>query len=107
MIDGTPERANQCQNNTLLNKNKSLLQSTIFPHLFCAEVGVAAGTIPVPWDRFGVKGGHHSKVLTDSVKNEASHPQVITHVDTFTRSNLELPLEVKTDRIYVDKEQFL
>lgn len=30
-------------------------QSALFPHLLGAEVCMAAGTVPVPWDWFGVK----------------------------------------------------
>lgn len=75
------------------NQNAGLLQSVILSHLLCAEVGVAAGTVPVPWDGFGVKGRDHTEILTNSVKDEASDPQMVAHVDPFTRSHLELPLE--------------
>lgn len=72
-----------------------LLQSTILSHLVCAEVGVAACAVPVPWDRFGVKGRDHAEILTDSVEDEASDPQMVPHGYAFTRPNLELPLKWK------------
>lgn len=72
--------------------NSSLLKPVILSHLLCAEVGMAASSIPVPWDRLGVKGHHNTEIFTDSVKDEASNPQVVPHVDTFARPNLELPL---------------
>lgn len=71
------------------------LQSTIFPHLFCAEVCVAASTVPVPRDGLRVEGGHDAKVFTYTVQDKAGCPQMVAHVDAFTGTNLELPLETR------------
>lgn len=69
------------------------LQSTVFSHLFRAEVCVAAGPVPVSGDWLGVEWGNNAKIFTDPVQQEARHPQVITHVNPFARPDLELPLE--------------
>lgn len=90
--------------------NSSLLKPAILSHLLCAEVGMAASSIPVPWDRLGVKGHHNTKIFTDSVKDEASNPQVVSHVDTFARPNLELPLKHNKEGIvnsYTNNYRFL
>lgn len=87
-------------NTMKLSTMKSILQSAVFSHVLCAKVGVAAGTVPVPWDRFGVKRHHHTEIFTDSVEDEASNPQMVPHVDTFTWPDLELPLKHKTQHSY-------
>lgn len=68
-------------------------QAAFFPHLLGAEVCVAASTVPVPGDGFGVKRGDDAKVFTHAVQEEARHPQVVAHADPLTRANLELPLQ--------------
>ncbi len=40
----------------------------------------------------GVHGHDDAEVLGDSVEEEAAHPQVVAHLNTFARSDLELPL---------------
>lgn len=78
-------------------RNAFLLQSAVVSHLLCAEVGVAAGAVPVPWDWFGVEGRDHAEVFTHSVKDEASDPQMVSHVDAFAGPDLELPLKPNRD----------
>lgn len=56
---------------------------------------MAASTVPVTRDWLGVKWGNHTKIFTNTVQEEACHPEMITHVDPFTRSNLEFPLKHK------------
>lgn len=68
-------------------------QAAVFPHLLGAEVCMAASTVPVPGDRFGVKRGHDAEVFTHAVQEEARHPQMVAHADPLTRANLELPLQ--------------
>lgn len=73
-----------------------LLQSAILSHLLGAEVCVAPGAVPVPGNRFGVKGRNQTEILTHAVQNEPGHPQVIPHVDAFAGPHLELPLGPST-----------
>ena len=63
---------------------------------------MAASTVPVSRDWLGVKRGDDAKIFTDAVQEEACHPEMITHVDAFTRPDLELPLdrEVRDDKLH-------
>lgn len=74
------------------------LQSSVLPHLLGADVGVAAGAVPVALHGFGIQGGHHPKVLTHAVQQEAGHPQVVAHLDAFAGADLELPLKKQQQR---------
>lgn len=74
---------------------KDSLEASLLPHLLGAVVGVAAGPVPVAGHRFGVQSGHNPKVLADTVEDEASHPEVVTHLDALARAYLEFPLEGK------------
>lgn len=76
-----------------------LLHSAILSHLFGAKVCVAPGAVPVPGNRFGVKGRNQTEILTHAVQNEPGHPQVIPHVDAFAGPHLELPLGPSTGGI--------
>ena len=40
----------------------------------------------------GVHGDHDTEVLSNTVEEEAAHPEVISHLDALAGSNLELPL---------------
>lgn len=51
-----------------------LLQTPFLTHLLRAEVGVAASSIPVPWNGLGVERGHNAKVLTNPMQEEAGDP---------------------------------
>lgn len=73
-----------------------LLQPTIFPHFLSAKVSVATSAIPVAWDRLRIKWSYHTKVFTNSVQDETSDPQMISHIDAFTGANLEFPLQNKS-----------
>ena len=63
-----------------------------FPHSLGGEVGVHTGTVPVSGDRLGVQRDHYVKIFGDSVQEIPGHPEIISHVDSFARSYLELPL---------------
>lgn len=54
---------------------------------------MAASTVPVPRDGFGVEGGDDAEIFTDAVQEEPRHPQMVAHADPLTRTNLELPLK--------------
>ena len=77
---------------TTTNNVGSLRQTALAPHLVGAEVGVAAGAVPVASDGLGVEGHDDAKVLADAVQDEARHPQVVAHVDALCGTHLELPL---------------
>lgn len=72
------------------------LQTILLPHGLGAEVGMAACTIPVPRNGFRIKGCYHSKVFTHTMQDETGHPEMISHADSFTRSNLKFPLETRS-----------
>lgn len=78
---------------TPLETPQDSLEAPLSPHLLGAVVGVAAGTVPVARHGFWVQSGHNPKVLTDTVEDEPSHPQVIPHLDALTRAHLEFPLQ--------------
>lgn len=78
---------------TPLETLQDSLETPLSPHLLGAVVGVTPGAVPVAGHWFGVQRGHNPKVLADAVEDEASHPQVIPHLNAFTRAHLEFPLE--------------
>merc|ERR1719486_1432503 len=68
------------------------LHAAWLPHGLGGEVGVGPGTVPVPGHGLGVEADHDPELLGDSEQEVASHPQVVTHVNTLGRADLELPL---------------
>ena len=56
------------------------------------ELGVTTSTVPFTGEGLRVEGDLDSPLLSDSNEQESSHPEVVAHVDSGTRSNLELPL---------------
>ena len=52
---------NHCWQN--LTGNWCLLDATLFPHEFCAVVGVCSGAVPLSGDRLGVQGSNDTKLL--------------------------------------------
>lgn len=74
------------------------LQAILLPHGLGAKVGVAASAIPVPGDGLRIEGGDHPEVFTHAMQDETGHPEMISHVDSVTGSNLEFPLE-RTGRV--------
>lgn len=73
--------------------SKDLLETSIFPHVLGAEVGVTASTVPVPRDGFGIEGHNDTKVFAHPVEDETCYPEVIPHLNPFAWSHLELPLQ--------------
>jgi len=63
-----------------------------FPHSFRTVVGVAASAVPVTLEGFGVEGNLDAPLLSNSDEEITGHPEVVTHGDTLTRADLELPL---------------
>ena len=76
----------------LFNGSFDGLDASGLPHFLGTVVGVAASTIPVSLKRFGVEGDFDTPLFSNADEKIASHPEVVTHGDAFTRTNLELPL---------------
>jgi hypothetical protein len=72
-----------------------VLHAALFPHGSGGEVGVETGTVPVTGDRLGVERDLDAEILSDTVEEVTGNPKVVTHLDTLTRANLELPLRRK------------
>lgn len=71
----------------------SALHTAVLSCDFGIEVGVQPSlATPVPTTGPGIKGCYRSKVFTHSVQDETGHPEMISHVDSFTGSYLEFPL---------------
>lgn len=68
------------------------LDASGFAHGFRAVVGVAASTVPVALERLGMEGNLDTPLFGDADKEVASHPEVVTHGNTFTGADLEFPL---------------
>ena len=79
------------------NSVQDLLESAWFPHVLRAVIAVGSSTVPLAWHRFRVERNDHSKVFGNSMEQKTSYPQLVTHCDTFTWSDL-----VKTDRLNVE-----
>ena len=71
------------------------LDASLLAHAQGGEVGVSAGTVPVSGHGFGVEGDDDTEVLSHTVQDEAGDPQVVSHADPLTGSNLELPLRTR------------
>jgi len=69
-----------------------IFHASRFPHSLRAVVGVAASAIPVALKGFRVEGNLDAPLLRNSDEEVASHPEVVTHGDALTWTDLELPL---------------
>ena len=69
-----------------LNGSPDHLNSTLLPHLFCAEVAVASSPIPVSRGWFRIQTHKYSKVLCNTVKD----------VTTVRRERGEFVIKVQT-----------
>lgn len=49
-------------------------------------------SVPFTLDGLGLKGNLDTEFLSDTVKEETGQPKVVTHLNTFARANLVLPL---------------
>ena len=61
-------------------------------HSLGRVVGVTTSTVPVSLERLGVERGFDSPLFSDSEQEESGHPEMVSHLDTLTRTDLELPL---------------
>ena len=76
----------------LLDSILDVLHATLETHLLGGEVAVEASTVPVSLDGLGVPGNARTEVLSDAGEEEASDPEVVTHLNALARTDLELPL---------------
>ena len=75
------------------------LHAAFLPHGLRREVGVASASVPVPGHGFRVVRDDDPEVLGDPLEEEPGAPQLVPHVDPFTRADLELPLRNKVSLI--------
>jgi hypothetical protein len=55
-------------------------------------LGVASSTVPVTGERFGVERNGDTPFLSYADQEETSHPEVVSHILSLARTDLELPL---------------
>merc|ERR1712058_128828 len=75
-----------------LDGSFNVLHSSLFSHLLSRIVAVSSSSVPVSFNGFRVKGHGDAEVFSHPLKDVTGHPEVVTHGDSLTRSNLELPL---------------
>ena len=63
-----------------------------FPHCFRTVVAMAASTIPITCEGFGMERNFDTPLLGDADEKVTSHPEMVTHGNAFTRTYLEFPL---------------
>ena len=68
------------------------LHATFNTHGSGTEVGVAPSTVPFTGQWLGVERDLDTPLLGKTDEEVAGHPEVVTHLDTLARTNLELPL---------------
>lgn len=76
----------------LLNGSLDSLHATLLAHGLGRVVGVAASTVPVTGHGLGVERDLDTPLFCHAGKEEASHEEVVTHLDALARTDLELPL---------------
>jgi hypothetical protein len=68
------------------------LHTTLSTHGSGTEVGVASSTVPVTGQGLGMERDLDTPLLGKTDEEVAGHPEMVTHLDTQARANLELPL---------------
>lgn len=76
----------------LFDSGLDVLHTALLTHFKGTEVCVTSSTVPVASQRLGVEGDLDAPLLGKANEEVAGHPEVITHLNTLTRSDLELPL---------------
>ena len=69
-----------------------VLHSSGLTHSECAEIGVTTSPIPITLERFGVERDLDTPLFGDANQEVTCDPEMITHGDAFTGTDLELPL---------------
>ena len=75
-----------------LNSGLNRLDTTFVTHSLRREVCVTASTIPLTWHSLRVHRNAHTPIFSNAVQEETSHRQMVTHLNAFAWTNLELPL---------------
>ena len=65
---------------------------TRLPRFNGRNVGMTSRTIPITLERLGVKGNLDAEFLRNSFEEVTCHPEMITHLDSLTGTDLEFPL---------------
>ena len=68
------------------------LNTTLGTHGSGTVVGVAPSTVPVTGQGLGVERDLDTPLLGKTDEEVAGHPEMVTHLNTQARANLELPL---------------
>jgi len=76
----------------LLDGSLDGLHTALSTHGSGTVVGVASGAIPLAGQGFGVERDLDIPLLGKTDEEVAGHPEVVTHLNTHARANLELPL---------------
>jgi hypothetical protein len=76
----------------LLYRSFNGLHASRLAHLLGGVVSVTTCTVPVTLERLGMEGDLDAPLLGNTNQEITGHPEVVTHRDTFTGTNLELPL---------------
>lgn len=76
----------------LFNGFLNVFHSSRLAHLKGTVVGVAAGSIPITLEGFGMEGNLDAPLFRNTDEKVACHPEVISHRDSLAGANLELPL---------------
>lgn len=74
-----------------LNGLLKVFQTIVLSHGLGDEVSVAACIIPCPRNGLRIKGCCHSKVFKYMPQDETGHPEMMSHIHSFTGSYLEFP----------------
>src|ERR1700761_3230995 len=70
----------------------NVLYASWTAHSVGGEVCVAASAVPVPRNWFRVQSHDSTEILSYSMHQVASHPELVSHLNTLTGPDLELPL---------------
>lgn len=76
----------------LLKSSDDVLHTTLFSHLLGGDIGVETRTVPVTGDWLGVEGDLDTEFFGDTVEEVTGHPEMVTHLDADTWTDLEFPL---------------
>lgn len=76
----------------LLNGSLDGLHTTLLAHRLGRVVGVATSSVPVTGDGLGVERDLDTPLLGHSDEEVTGEGEVVTHLDTLARADLELPL---------------
>ena len=77
------------ENITVNNTRQDVLDSTLLAHSFSAVIAVCSCTVPISRNWLWIKRHDDTKVFSDTVENKTCHPQLITHLNALTWTNLQ------------------